>query len=161
MWGSLLSRAADLGLTIEVCDSTGPPAKLKGVAGNACFREQISQFAQAGDQLNSLEICGPSLRSAASGIRRWAFFCDLAGGRTSLAQRRGCWRGPAFSEPADLRSSPRKGLPASRRLDDVEVEGCPDRRSRVGSGGRSVAQPKASGFHIPADPTGVDRRMAK
>ena len=72
-------RAAELGLTLEECDSAGPGASLRKVAGNACSLGQVNQFPQAASQLNLLKNCDSSLRAAASGMRRWAFSCDLAG----------------------------------------------------------------------------------
>ena len=71
--------AAELGLTMGGCGLMGSRAKLAKVAEDACSMEQIAQRAQAGAQLNVLENCGSSPRSAASGIRRWAFRCDLTG----------------------------------------------------------------------------------
>ena len=72
-------RAAELGLTAEECDSMGPRAKLKKVAGCACSLGQTNQFPKAGAQLCLQKNCDSSLRAAASGMRRWAFFCDRTG----------------------------------------------------------------------------------
>ena len=57
----------------------GPMAKLRRVAEDACSLGQINKFTQSGAQLNMPKNCGPSLRSAVSGMRRWAFFFDLPG----------------------------------------------------------------------------------
>ena len=56
----------------------GPNEKLRILAGDATPSEQISQFSQAGAQLNLLRNCGASLASAAAGIRCWGCFCDVA-----------------------------------------------------------------------------------
>ena len=50
---------------------------MRRVAENATSTEQISQFSQAGAQLNLLRNCDASLKSAAAGIRCWGCFCDV------------------------------------------------------------------------------------
>ena len=72
-----LAQAEELGLSAEECDTTGPREKLRRIAESATSVEQISQFAQAGAQLNLLRNCDASLRSAAAGIRCWGCFCDV------------------------------------------------------------------------------------
>ena len=63
------SQAAELGLSAEDCDGMGPREKMGKAAENATSTEQISQFSQAGAQLNLLRNCDASLKSAAAGIR--------------------------------------------------------------------------------------------
>ena len=55
------SYASELGLSAEECDSMGPREKLRRIAGGANSSEQISQFSQAGVQLNLIRNCGASL----------------------------------------------------------------------------------------------------
>ena len=74
----------------------GPRAKLRKDAESACSIELIAQFVQAGDQLNSLKNCDSSLRSAASGIRRWDSFCDLAGRPRCPPTEEGVLEWPSF-----------------------------------------------------------------
>ena len=64
---------------MEECDSMGPRAKIRRVAGCSVSVQQINQVAQAGAQLNLLRTCDAGSRSAASGVRCWALFCDLVG----------------------------------------------------------------------------------
>ena len=76
---SVAPRFAEPGLTMGECDSMGQRAEFRKVAESACSIEHIAPFAQAGAQLNVLKNRDSTLRAAASGMRRWAFFCDLAG----------------------------------------------------------------------------------
>ena len=76
---TFLSQASDLGLSAEECETMGPREKIRRIADGATSAEQISQFPQAGAQLNLLRNCGASLRSAAAGIRCWGCFCDVEG----------------------------------------------------------------------------------
>ena len=57
----------------------GPRAKLRRVAEGFVSIRRINQFARAGAQRNMLRNCGASRRSAASGARCWALFCDTTG----------------------------------------------------------------------------------
>ena len=66
------SYASELGLLAEVCDSIGPREMLRMLRS-----EQISQFPQAGTQLNLPRNCGAGLKSAAAGICCWGCFCDV------------------------------------------------------------------------------------
>ena len=50
------SPAADLGLSAELRDAMGPREKIRRVAEGAASAEQISQFSQAGAQLNLLKL---------------------------------------------------------------------------------------------------------
>ena len=81
MWPNhvTMENSAELGLTMETCSSVSPRTKLRKVAENACPLERIAQFTQAGAQLDLLTNCDSSIRSAASGMRRWAFFRDPFG----------------------------------------------------------------------------------
>ena len=56
----------------------GPREKLRRVASGATSSEQISQFSQAGAQLNLPRNCDASLKSAAAGFRCWGCFCGVA-----------------------------------------------------------------------------------
>ena len=72
------SQAAELGPSADGCDDVGPREEMRRVAENATSTEQISQFSQAGAQLNLLRNCDASFMSAAAGIRCWGFSCEVA-----------------------------------------------------------------------------------
>ena len=76
-FGKLFSTyASELGLSAEECGSSGPTAKLGRVAGDAACVERISQFAQAGAELDISRNCDASFCPAASGVRCWGLFCN-------------------------------------------------------------------------------------
>ena len=50
------AQAAELGLSADDCGELGPGEKIRRVAENASSTEQISQFPQAGAQLNLLKL---------------------------------------------------------------------------------------------------------
>ena len=66
--------ASELGFTPEACESSGPTADPRRVAGNATSFEQVSKSAQADADLNILRRCEASLRPAAPGVRCWELF---------------------------------------------------------------------------------------
>ena len=127
----------------------GPRAKLGKVAESACPVEQIAQCAQSGAQRNLLKNSDPSLRSASPGIRSWAFFSDLSGRPHVTPKVEGVLGLPIFFVASRSYKIYVARLEKARLLLGVStttsgrIEGCrdfcPDSRSRVGLGGRSLA----------------------
>ena len=130
---SFSARAAEFGPIMEECDSMGPRAKFREVAENACFLGQFVQLAQAVAQLNLLKNCDSSLRSAASGIQCWALFRDLTGRPRFPPKKMGVPAWPSsFGSGRSWKLYVAHIEKASGRLDDVGVEGWPDRSLRAG-----------------------------
>ena len=60
------------------CDSAGPRLKLRKASWGAGSVEQVSQFTQAGEQLNLQRNADATLRPTASGIMCRGLFCDTS-----------------------------------------------------------------------------------
>ena len=143
----------------------GPMAKPRKVAGSTeSSIEQIAKIARPGTQLSMLKSCGSSLVSAASGKRRWALFCDLAGRRRFPPAEEGVLAGPSFL-----------GAGRSFKIHVARLEkklACCPALPRCGSQKRSA--PRVMGWrkratartphtghpHGPGDLAGYDQRMA-
>ena len=68
----------DLGLGAEY-EAAGPAARIRILELARAPIESLTSFLNTGAQVNTLRQVQGSLRSVASGVQRWASFCDLVG----------------------------------------------------------------------------------
>ena len=115
-----------------------------------------------------------SPRSAASGVRRWAFFCDLTAGPHFPPTGEGAPASSSFSgagrsfkiyvahfeQAGSCSRWVNRKLFAYGRFDGLEIGSCSRRWLRTGRSGRSLTQPTSGGFKGTADTAHLAQWMA-
>ena len=148
------SQAADLGLSAEDCGAIGPREKIRRVAESATSTEKISQFSQAGAQLNLLRNCEASLRSATAGVRCWGCFCDVTARPRSPSTEEGVLaRSSFFGAGSSIKiyvAHLEKACPSRSGIRELEEQSGYRRRLRAREGGGPILLTQTSDLEIPA-----------